>query len=301
MEPQTEHPTFEQLVSFAEDNIEPAVAQFIQAHLAAGCPACQADLDWLTQTLSNLATEQWHTPPPALTATAQRLFRSYRPDANPPRPILAWLQSLFQPMPRRALLWASFLLVALLSTLLFWNPAPTGSAVAAVDWYGYAEMQPVNAFGWQPAVGQSLRPGEWMRTSPGATADLSFFGQTPVHLSGETEVAVAALESGQPALAVLLLQRGLIIGDVGRQNSTNLQLVISTPTTVLSSQQSSFRAQVAPDGTTLVTVYEGSVQAIAQGITLTARSGQSINIPPGKPPVLLGANSMAALLGPLPF
>jgi ferric-dicitrate binding protein FerR (iron transport regulator) len=301
MEPETEHPTFEQLVSFTEDNLEPAVLHTIQAHLAAGCSTCQTDLDWLSQTLSLMASDQWHTPPPTLSATAQRLFRSYRPQSAPHRPILAWLQSLFQPVPRRALIWASFLLVALFSALLFWNQAPAGRAVAAVDWYGYAEMQPADAFGWQPAVGQTLRPGEWMRTSPGATADLSFFGQTAVHLGGETEVAVAALESGQPTLAVLLLQRGLIIGDVGHEPSTNLQLVISTPTTVLSSQQASFHAQVEPDGTTIVTVYEGSVQAIAQGITVTARSGQSINISLGKPPVLLGANGMAALPGRLPF
>jgi ferric-dicitrate binding protein FerR (iron transport regulator) len=191
--------------------------------------------------------------------------------------------------------------VALISSLLLWNQTPTGRAVAAVDWQGYAEMQPADAFGWQPAASRSLRPGEWMRTGEGANADLSLFDHSTVHLGSETEVAVAALDNGQPALAVLLLQYGTLSAGVSQDSLASLQLVVSTPATVVSSEQGNFSVQVEPDGTTLVIVYEGSVQAVAQGLTVTAHSGQTINVLPGKPPVILGSNAMATLPGRLFF
>lgn len=295
------HPTFEQLTAFAEGQLEAAPARDLQTHLAAGCPACQADLDWLQQTLTLLAEEEWHSPPAHLSTAARQAFQQRpQPQTRPWfSPLLDWWQSLSLPRPQLA--WATLLLVFLVAGLLTSNRGQTAEAVASVDWFGYAEMQPANAAGWQPASGVALRAGDWMRTDEGATALLSFFGQNVTRLAGDTEIAIAALQTGQspePPLAVILLQRGELEGNIGQDDASDVQLVVATSAAVISGQQAHFFVLLQPDGTTLVTVEQGSVQVVAQSVTVTARTGQSISIRVGKPPVILGSTATAARISP---
>jgi len=83
MNQETVHLSMGELTDYLERRLPPADTYRVETHLASGCPACREELDWLSDTLSLMASDDWVEPPDEIVATVQAAARRANRQKSP--------------------------------------------------------------------------------------------------------------------------------------------------------------------------------------------------------------------------
>jgi ferric-dicitrate binding protein FerR (iron transport regulator) len=123
--------------------------------------------------------------------------------------------------------------------------------------------------------GDVLDDGDSLKTGKNSYAELEFSDGSRVKISQETEVSIYkdyfSLAIGYIRLYITKL-------------FPNFE--IRTPSAIAGVRGTEFTVEVLEDQTTIVTVYEGEVDLMAQGKTLRLRKGESGIVRPKSPPAI---------------
>jgi hypothetical protein len=124
------HLSMGELTDYLERRLPPADTYRVETHLASGCPACREELDWLSDTLSLMASDDWVEPPDEIVATVQAAARRANRQKSPakstqPNQITAPMNSLSERlralfMPPR-LVWGAVAVVTVLVLLVVYT------------------------------------------------------------------------------------------------------------------------------------------------------------------------------------
>jgi anti-sigma factor RsiW len=313
MDERSDHPGFEQLADYTDRRLQPLAVLQVSNHLA-GCTRCQTEVDWLAATTAALAPDLWQEPSLDARAQARRLFRqamvsSRARSTAKQRPAygvsgwqLLWQQavdSLGGSRPRPALRPA--LAVALAVLILFitvfsirqWQrPGQPETAVASLI-YGDVEIRRGNT--WQPLApsgasptGQAvdLRSGDNVRTGAASGLALNFFEHSTITLGERTEIGVQQLTQQDRDFEVYLYQQvGRLEASVQPAAGDNVDFRVETPAVLIRVTGTRFIVVVAADGTTEVSVQEGTVSVTGASVSTTVGASQMVIAAPGQPPV----------------
>ena len=123
--------------------------------------------------------------------------------------------------------------------------------------------------------GDVLDNGDSLKTGKNSYAELEFSNGSRVKISQETEVSIYkdyfSLAIGYVRLYITKL-------------FPNFE--VRTPSAIAGVRGTEFTVEVLEDQTTIVTVYEGEVDVMAQGKTLRLRKGESGIVRPKSPPAI---------------
>ena len=139
------------------------------------------------------------------------------------------------------------------------------------------------------AVGLQLEPQDQIKTGADSSASISFFEGSTTEILANAEISIKELSvySKTGSTKVSLNQT---IGDsrirVGKLVDSASRYEIATPSGLVTTQGTEYIVEVFADGTTVVTVIEGTASAIAQGVMVQAVPGWECIIYPGSPPML---------------
>lgn len=131
-------------------------------------------------------------------------------------------------------------------------------------------------------LGQDLLAGDVLRTGPQGLVSILFADRTVMRLHRDSELIVNAVSAEG---ADLTLQRGAIWARTRRgQGGTELR----TPTAAASVRGTDWAVEVAGDGTTRLSVYDGSVALTNALGSVVAAEGEQALAAPGRAPVKVG-------------
>ena len=142
------------------------------------------------------------------------------------------------------------------------------------------EAKPASATSWSPAApGRSLAGNDRVRTGPASRASILYSDQTLYCLSEKSEIEI--LPPSKPGEGVLKVLSGQSYfttrtpKDFGR---------VETRTVTAAIKGTEFAVGVADDGTTTITMIEGTVQASNEFGSVTVVGGEQAVAEPGKAP-----------------
>jgi hypothetical protein len=223
--------------------------------------------------------------------SAPGLFRRY---AGQIASLFAGREGYFGRQRSPALQWAlatAAVLVLLVVTGLILRPWPETriAQVATLSQVrGLVEVRSADGDAWQTAsVGEQVKAGSRIRTSPLADATLTFFDGSTTVIEPETEIAVVQLDTWQDGggkAIVLRQQVGQTYSHVQPLLDPDARFEIRTPTAVMAVRGTAFALDVETDGTTRVAVDEGVVDVTAGGSTVSVPAGQATEVRPQQPP-----------------
>ena len=124
------------------------------------------------------------------------------------------------------------------------------------------------------AVNAPLMAGDSLSVAPGATAELQLDAANFARIAGDSQIRVSSLDNGKYQIQ---LAKGLVTYRVLRQ--TNAQSEIDTPLIAVHPfGLSSVRVEVAPDGSTRVTVRHGAVDVYTPKGTERVNEGSTMMV-----------------------
>ncbi|MDH4209287.1 MAG: FecR domain-containing protein, partial [Anaerolineae bacterium] len=155
------------------------------------------------------------------------------------------------------------------------------------DVVGTVEYQVQSEGVWRVAGSGLAFGGGWhIRTGKLAAATLRFFDGSATVLGADTDVLVVGLSSqrdGGATMVTLSQQLGETRNEVRPLQDGGSRFEITTPSAVASVHGTVFTIGVAQDGTTTVSVVEGSVGLARDGETEWLRAGQLTSVSPPTP------------------
>jgi len=171
-------------------------------------------------------------------------------------------------------------LVAFLASATFSVRAADAGLAKVTAIQNSVETKPATATAWKPSTeGQSLAAKDRIRTGPGSRASLLYSDQTLHRLNEKSEVEIVAPASGGSGIVKILSGQSYFISrtpkDFGR---------VQTPTVTAAIKGTEFSVGVAEDGTTVVTMIEGTVAASNEFGSVTVTAGEEAVTQPGKAP-----------------
>lgn len=142
------------------------------------------------------------------------------------------------------------------------------------------ETRAAAATSWSPShVGASLGAGERIRTGAASRAAILYADQTLQRINEKTEIEITAPANGQSGILKVLSGQSYFTTrtpkDFGR---------VETQTVTAAIKGTEFAVSVAADGTTVVTMFEGVVEASNEFGKVTVTSGEEAVAEPGKAP-----------------
>lgn len=142
------------------------------------------------------------------------------------------------------------------------------------------ETKPAAATAWKPSTeGQALAAKDRIRTGPASRASLLYSDQTLHRLNEKSEVEIVAPASGGSGIVKILSGQSYFISrtpkDFGR---------VQTPTVTAAIKGTEFSVGVDDDGTTVITMIEGTVAASNEFGAVTVTGGEQAVTQPGKAP-----------------
>ena len=300
------HLSIEELTDYVEERLQPSEIQHIEVHLASGCSACQEDLNWLQETLSLMATDDWVDPPEEAVAVVQmearRLTKERQTQKASEQPsLLNRLRSLFFP---QRLVWGGIALAAVLlllvvtgsffeesSEVLTEVASESGEVLTEVVSESGEALTDLSASVSDSVlnlVGQAkFKKGDLIISYDQSGVSLHFFEYIVTQLESDTELSLVEVESSldEKAHTISLFQSlGQSSHTVKPTPSLKLSLQIETPVGVIVAEDSEFTVIVDSDGRTEVIVFSGEAKVTAQDITMTVASEQTLIVEPGQPP-----------------
>lgn len=171
-------------------------------------------------------------------------------------------------------------LVAFLASATFSARAADAGLAKVTAIQNSVETKPSAATGWKPSIeGQSLAAKDRIRTGPASRASLLYSDQTLHRLNEKSEIEIVAPDSGGSGIVKILSGQSYFISrtpkDFGR---------VQTPTVTAAIKGTEFSVGVADDGTTVVTMIEGTVAASNEFGSVTVTAGEEAVTQPGKAP-----------------
>lgn len=155
---------------------------------------------------------------------------------------------------------------------------------------GSVEILRQDGDAWQPAsVGEQLGGGDQVRTGPLAQATLAFFDGSAIDVGSDTEMALVEVSMRRDETGRTILVRqgvGWTYSRVEPLENSRCRFEIETPALTAAARGTEFSLDVAPDGTTQLTVIEGTVDATAGGVTVPVLASQDTTVQPGQTPQL---------------
>ena len=285
------HPSIEELADLIEGRLVPEDVQRVEAHLAAGCPTCAAELAWLQETLALMTSDDWVAPPPAVRATVRRAFRQRYQRSAFPATLRERLWALFTPVPRWAATAVLFLMLFIAGGLLLrtWRTTVMPETAALLDLTGQVEIVlPGSASGQPATVGQEIPPEAQLRTGPASRAVLAFPDGSETRLEAGTELVILQLRFDRRGERYVALRQriGRTHNRVQDLPPSRARFEIQTPAATIVVRGTEFLVDVAPGGLTHVTVVAGTVEVTAQGITVRVAANAETTVRPGEPPAV---------------
>jgi len=171
-------------------------------------------------------------------------------------------------------------LVAVMAYATFSARAADASLAKVTAIQNTVETKPAAATAWKPSTaGQSLAAQDRIRTGPASRASLLYSDQTLHRLNEKSEVEIVAPASGGSGILKILSGQSYFISrtpkDFGR---------VQTPTVTAAIKGTEFSVGVADDGTTVITMIEGTVAASNEFGSVTVTGGEEAVTQPGKAP-----------------
>jgi len=295
MNHKTNHLSIEELTDYVEERLQATEIQYIEAHLASGCSACQEDLNWLRETLSLMTTDDWVDPPDeavaAVQAEARRLTKERQEQKTSDEPsLIDRLRALFYPR----LVWGGIALAAVLLLLVVAGPLFEGSSQTVTDISESVSdeaLTDISASVSDPFLSlmsqAQFQKGDLIISYDQSGVSLRFFEHVVTQMEADTELSLVEVESSldEKGHTISLFQSsGQSSHIVKTTPELELSLQIETPVGVIAAKDSEFTVIVDSNDQTEVIVFSGKVNVAAQGISITAVSGQTIIVEPGQSP-----------------
>ncbi len=171
-------------------------------------------------------------------------------------------------------------LVALMTSATFSARAADVGLAKVTAIQNTVETKPAAATAWKPSTeGQALAAKDRIRTGPASRASLLYSDQTLHRLNEKSEVEIVAPASGGSGIVKILSGQSYFISrtpkDFGR---------VQTPTVTAAIKGTEFSVGVDDDGTTVITMIEGTVAASNEFGAVTVTGGEQAVTQPGKAP-----------------
>ncbi len=277
------HPIkLEELAEWQEGRLTAERQREVEAHLAAGCPRCQADLAWLARIRQVARSDRTVAPPEELVRRVKASFpaSATHPQASSRAPAWGW-------RPLWGLAAALLLLVAILVPLGQYPALRSREATLALL-AGRAETLPAGGTSWQPfQAGQPLREGDSLRLQEGQ-ALLTLFEGTALELGPGAEITLNTLRSslwGAPYQILIEQHQSYALYDVAALSARS-SFEVRSPTVHIAVHGTTF-AVLVEDAETRVTVLDGAVQLISAQETVMLAPLEEALVPAGGAVTLL--------------
>ncbi len=136
------------------------------------------------------------------------------------------------------------------------------------------------------AVGTELKAGDVIQASDGSGAVITFFEGSTIEVRAGARLEIKSLEKGPSGTTTILLKQqvGDTFSRVKKLVDASSRYEIETPVAVAAVRGSVMEVNVAADGKTVVTNWEGKISAIAQGVEVPIPPGMQSTVTPGQPP-----------------
>jgi hypothetical protein len=132
-------------------------------------------------------------------------------------------------------------------------------------------------------VGMTLEPGDYIRTTSGSTAEVTFFEGSTIELKGETQISLADINLSETGSTTIHITQyfGETVSRVQSLTDAESSYEVETEAAVAVVRGSVMIVDVAEDGTTTVTNVEGTIWVTAQGTTVVIPEGMQSTVLPG--------------------
>lgn len=298
------HPTFAQLADYLDGRLQPEERQRVEAHLATGCPACRSDFAWLERTLATMKDRRWSAPSEPVRQRARTLFskppswvreraralynerRIVNAGEGPARPTprRSWLPAIPQYNPRWAAIAVGVVLI-IASLILMQTQQPAVAHAATLEEVGGdVRIRPTPNDAWSPAKkGLRLYAGANIRTGDDGWTVIRFQGNYSVSLRPGADLTIQTIRGRGDQLLDLEFEqnRGEAEYVVPAINTPGFYYKVTTRAgQVIAMQPTRCTVRVEDDGTTWISVAEGSVMVTAGDQSQLLSAGQSLTVTP---------------------
>lgn len=274
---------FEDLADWADERLDSTAEARVRAHLATGCPQCEADLAWLHRVLGAARAGALAEPPAEAVAQAKQLYRS-RSRASRLKPLAAWPSLRWVP--------AVAVVVLVLVATVYLTQVPT--LLAGQAWLseveGTAEARAIGETDWH-SVSEDERfgQGDLLRASEGPVV-LRLFDGTRLLLQPGAQLTLDILRSGLLGRSyhiALSQQSGSVEYDVAPLRGSRCRFEAQTPTVRVAVRGTRFVITVETVQETRVTVLQGSVRLESGEQTEVLEEREAAIVPASAPLVRL--------------
>ncbi len=259
-----EHFSFEQLTDYVEGRTEPKDVAEIDAHLATGCEVCAHKMAFISRFHGALQADGWEAPPTNVRRNALKILPQRAKTAR-------------QPI-RLRVSWAFSVITILVVLLLVFRPTMAYAATLG-NVLGTVEVRQSQNSAWQPAtIGQTISAGDEIRTGDDGQVTLNFANGSRIQLTPNAVLQLSRLVNSDQSQGVVLTQvTGA--GEFWLQNGTG-EIQLRSNGWVVTTNDSHFHVDVQSDGTTVVDVQDGNIDAESDNGTVHISDGQQIELSP---------------------
>lgn len=258
------HLTTEQALDYLEGRLEPVAREEVLKHLSDGCPDCAQNLADLTRILQAIQATSWPSPSAQARQQAINAFYIQYPEKVKPQPV-----AFFRPVL------IGLALIAVVFVILFLNlPQPVNAAILK-EMTGSVDIKVNSSAAWQTlSLGQSIPVGSIIRTSSNGQAVLTYPGGSRSTLGPDTQLELAVLASTDGQWQITLTQTSGKTEVVSSVKTALFRIQTAAGSTD-TNEEGDFDLQVEEDGTTVVSVKDGRVNANTSGGSLLISPGQT--------------------------
>jgi hypothetical protein len=260
------HLTTEQVLDLLESRLDPAAREVVLEHLSSGCPVCTQNYENLDRIFQAISTTNWPAPSAQAHQRAVNAFEIQYPKKMRPQP---------QPSYFLRPVLAGFAVIAIVMVILFLTlPQQAVNAARLENVTGRVELKVDPNASWQvSSPGESVPIGALIRTSSDSQAVLKFPGGANITLGPDTQLELTVLTRKEAVWQIILNQTS------GRtkvmSNVKNTLFRIQTIAGSTDTNGANFDLQIEENGTTVVNVNEGSVEANSPEGNLLISAGQT--------------------------
>jgi len=258
------HLSTEQLLDFLENRLDPATLEKVSEHLSSGCPDCANNSATLRRLLQAMEASAWPAPSAQAHHQAVEVFH------------LPFLQKFWE---RRTIIFhpvfIGLALIALILVILFRSSPPQPVYAANLENVtGRVDLKVTSSASWQASSsGQSVPLGATIRTASNGRAVLTFPDGTRTTLGPDTQLELTVLSKTDGQWRITITQTSGETEVVSTLKNTLFR--IQTAAGFTEAREADFSLRVEENGTMVVSVKEGSVNANSPAGSLLISSGET--------------------------
>jgi hypothetical protein len=277
------HLSTEELLDFLENRLDPATLEKVSEHISSGCSDCANNLTTFRRLLQAMEASAWPAPSAQAHKRAVEVFH------------LPFLQKFRQ--QRTIIFHPVFIglaLIALILVILFRNSSHQPVYAANLENVtGRVDLKATSSASWQASSsGQSVPLGATIRTASNGQAVLIFPDGTRTTLGPDTQLELTRLSQTDGQWRITITQTSGETEVVSTLKTTLFR--IQTAAGFTDTNEADFSLRVEENGTTVVSVKEGSVKAISPAGSLSIFSGETGLLHKNSPPTTPIPSSISA-------